>query len=114
MSRDSVRNAVAVADTNSVFVPEATKGSREKAEAIVVGMGLEKKQLNLTEADTVSLDKVPDVTGMGVKDAVYALQQRGLRVRINGCGQIAKQDIAPGSPAIKGKTIILTAAPKKL
>ncbi len=113
MSRDSVRNAVAAADTNSVFVPEATKGSMEKAKAIVEGMGIAKNQLSLTEADTVSLNKVPDVTGMGVKDAVYALQQRGLRVRINGCGQIAKQDIAPGSPAIKGKTITLTAAPKR-
>ena len=60
------------------------------------------------------LSQVPDVLGMGVKDAVYTLQKRGLRVRINGCGQITKQDIAPGTPATQGKTITLTASPKKL
>ena len=112
MSRDSLRSAVAAADTNSVFVPEVTKGSKRRAEAIVEGMGLQKKQLNLVDADTVPLKKVPDVTGMGVKDAVYALQQRGLRVRINGCGEITRQDIPAGSDAVKGKTITLTASPK--
>ena len=113
MSRDSMQNAALASDSLSVFVPEATKGSRHRAEAIVEGMGLSKKPLNLVEADTVAQNKVPDVTGMGVKDAVYALQSRGLRVRINGCGQITRQDIAPGSLAVKGKTINLTAAPKK-
>ena len=107
-----MRSAVAAADTNSVFVPEVTKGSKRRAEAIVEGMGLQKKQLNLVDADTAPLKKVPDVTGMGVKDAVYALQQRGLRVRINGCGEITRQDIPAGSDAVKGKTITLTASHK--
>ena len=107
-----MRNAIAAADTNSVFVPEVTKGSKQRAEAIVEGMGLSKKQLSLAETDTVSLNKVPDVIGMGVKDAVFALQKRGLRVRINGCGEITKQDIAAGSVATKGKYITLTASPK--
>lgn len=114
MSRDSMRNAIAAADTNSVFIPEVTKGSARRAEAIVEGMGLSKKQMVLEEADTVAQNIVPDVTGMGVKDAVYALQKRGLRVRINGCGQIERQDIAPGTVAIKGKTITLMASPRKL
>ena len=103
-----MRNAIAAADTNSVFVPEVPKGSKQRAEAIVEGMGLQKRQLNVEEADTMPLSKVPDVTGMGVKDAVYALQKRGLRVRVNGCGQIAAQDIAAGSQAVKGKTVTLT------
>ena len=108
-----MRNAVAAADTNSVFVPEVTRGSRERAEAIVEGMGLTDKHLNTEEPDTLPLNLVPDVLGMGVKDAVYTLQKRGLRVRINGRGPIVKQDVAPGSPATKGKTITLTASPKK-
>jgi cell division protein FtsI (penicillin-binding protein 3) len=110
MSRDSMRSAVVAADTASVFVPGVTKGSRSCAEAIVEGMGLSEKQLNVEETDTVSLSLVPDVTGMGVKDAVYLLQQRGLRVRIEGCGQIVKQDLPAGSPAKKGKLIRLVAA----
>ena len=51
---------------------------------------------------------------MGVKDAVFTLQKRGLRVRINGVGEITKQDIAPGTVAVKGKQINLTASPRKL
>jgi len=113
MSRDSVRNAMAAADSNSVFVPEVTRGDKRRAKAIVEGMGLSDKRLDIVETDTVPLTVVPDVTGMGVKDAVYALQLRGMRVRINGCGQIVRQDIAPGSAAIKGKTITLSASPKK-
>ncbi len=114
MSRDSMRSAIAAADTNSVFVPEVTKGSKRRAEAIIEGMGLSDKHVEIADADTVPLNKVPDVTGMGVKDAVYTLQQRGLRVRINGRGEIIKQDIAPGTIATKGRTINLTASPKKL
>ena len=114
MSRDSVRSAACAADTNSVFIPEATRGSRESALAIVEGMGVGKKQMELTEADTVAANLVPDVCGMGVKDAVFALQKRGLRVRINGYGQITRQDVAAGSVAVKGKTVTLTAEPKKL
>ena len=112
MSRDSMRSAALAADTNSVFVPEATRGSRQRAEAIVEGMGLRKTQIKMAPADTVSAGKVPDVCGMGVKDAVYVLQKRGMRVRINGRGEIVRQDIAPGTQAVKGRTITLTAMPK--
>lgn len=114
MSRDSMRSATMAADTTSVFVPEVTRGNVRRAENIVEGMGLDRKQLSVAQADAVDLNTVPDVTGMGVKDAVYALQQRGLHVRINGCGQIAHQDIAAGTSVTPGKTITLTAAPYKL
>jgi len=50
---------------------------------------------------------VPDVTGMALKDAVYLLEQKGLRVQINGRGTIQGQSIAPGTPATKGQTIII-------
>lgn len=112
MSRDSMRSALVAADTNSVFVPEVTRGSRKRAEAIIEGMGLMDRRIDVVEVDTVSGNQVPDVTGMGVKDAVYLLQKRGLRTRINGCGQITRQDMTPGSIATKGKTITLTAEPK--
>lgn len=113
MSRDSMRSAIAAADSNSVFVPGVTRGSVSRAKAIVEGMGLTEKRLDIAETDTMPLNKVPDVTGMGAKDAVYALQKRGMRVRINGCGEITKQDIAPGTLAVKGKHITLTADQKK-
>ena len=112
MSRDSMRSAIAAADTNSVFIPGVTRGDKQRAKAIIEGMGLTDKRVDLVENDSVPLNVVPDVTGMGVKDAVYLLQEHGLRVRISGRGQIISQDIAPKSPVTKGKIITLTASPK--
>ena len=48
---------------------------------------------------------VPSVIGMGAKDAVYLLEQRGLRVRVNGMGRVRSQSIPPGSHFRKGQTV---------
>ena len=109
MSRDSMQSALAAADTNSVFVPAVTRGDRRQAQAIVEGMGISRRNIQLQEADATALSKVPDVVGMGVKDAVYALQKRGLRVSVSGCGQVKEQSLAPGTPSQKGRRITLTA-----
>lgn len=54
---------------------------------------------------------VPDVRGMGAKDAVYLMQQCNLEVEINGYGIVKSQSISGGT-RIKGKRkIILTLAP---
>ena len=51
---------------------------------------------------------VPSVIGMGAKDAVYLLESKGLKVRLNGVGRVKSQSIAGGSRIIKGQTILLT------
>ncbi len=51
--------------------------------------------------------QVPAVTGMGLKDAVYLLEQAGMHVQIQGSGVVRTQSITPGAPIIKGQTIIL-------
>jgi cell division protein FtsI (penicillin-binding protein 3) len=40
---------------------------------------------------------VPDVTGMGLKDALYLLENAGLRVVIKGAGKVKTQSIAGGT-----------------
>lgn len=50
---------------------------------------------------------VPDVTGMGLKDAVYILETSGLQVQVQGKGKVHMQSIAPGSTISKGQNIIL-------
>ncbi|MCD4679775.1 MAG: PASTA domain-containing protein [Bacteroidales bacterium] len=50
---------------------------------------------------------VPNVKGMGAKDAVYILEKIGLKVRLNGKGIIIKQSISPGSNISVGKEIVL-------
>lgn len=39
---------------------------------------------------------VPDVRGMGLKDALYLLENCGLQVEVEGSGKVVRQSIAPG------------------
>jgi cell division protein FtsI (penicillin-binding protein 3) len=50
---------------------------------------------------------MPNVKGMGLKDALYLLESMGLKVAINGKGKVKNQSIAPGSSLAKGLTVIL-------
>ncbi len=54
----------------------------------------------------VSDKLVPSVVGMGLKDAVYLLENRGCRVRIQGVGRVVRQSVAPGTRA-NGRTPVL-------
>jgi cell division protein FtsI (penicillin-binding protein 3) len=50
-------------------------------------------------------NKVPQVSGMSAKDAVYLLESRGLVVQLTGRGQVYSQSILPGEPLVKGQLI---------
>ena len=48
---------------------------------------------------------VPNVIGMGAKDAVYLLESKGWCVRLSGVGRVRHQSLAAGTHAAKGATI---------
>ncbi|MDR3218469.1 MAG: PASTA domain-containing protein [Dysgonamonadaceae bacterium] len=50
---------------------------------------------------------VPNVIGMGAKDAVYALENSGLSVNLLGRGAVFSQSIISGSSISKGQTITI-------
>ncbi len=50
---------------------------------------------------------VPNVVSMGAKDAVYLLENAGLKVRLLGRGSVRNQSIAPGTRVRKGEQIVL-------
>ncbi len=50
-------------------------------------------------------NKVPDVTGLGLKDAVYLLENRGLKVMASGRGKVIYQSLAQNSDFSKGQSI---------
>jgi len=50
---------------------------------------------------------VPDVTGMGLKDAVYLLENEGMQVQIQGNGRVQLQSVPAGTKIIKGQNITL-------
>lgn len=50
---------------------------------------------------------VPSVIGMGLVDALFVLESRGLSVKVNGSGVVKDQSINPGTELIKGQLIVL-------
>lgn len=59
------------------------------------------------EQRTLPLDIVPSVVGMGLRDALYVLENRGLEVSVDGFGKVVLQSIKPGT-RIQGQKILLT------
>lgn len=51
--------------------------------------------------------RMPDVTGMGARDAVFLIESRGVRTRLYGRGKVVKQSIAPGVAIRNGQTCVL-------
>lgn len=50
-------------------------------------------------------NKVPDVTGLGLKDAVYLLENMGLKVSAAGRGKVVHQSLAQNADFSKGQSI---------
>ena len=48
---------------------------------------------------------VPNVKGMGLRDALYLLENSGLKVGVVGSGMVSKQSLTPGSRVRKGSYI---------
>ena len=83
-------------------VPTEGKTSREswgRAEEDSVGVKLEQQ--------TLKTGIMPNVVGMGAKDAVYLLEKAGLRVNIAGIGKVTRQSIPSGNKYSKGQTVAL-------
>jgi cell division protein FtsI (penicillin-binding protein 3) len=64
------------------------------------------KHVNIQSAK-IFKNIMPDVKGMGLKDAVYMLETNGLQVQVLGKGKVQSQSIMPGTRISKGQSIIL-------
>lgn len=64
----------------------------------------EEKGVQLSERRIVK-GIVPNVVGMGLKDALYLLESQGMSVRVMGSGKVKRQSVAPGA-AIKTNPFI--------
>lgn len=63
--------------------------------------------LNMPANSTAKSSTTPDVTGMGLKDALYMLENKGLVVEAQGRGKVLSQSLIAGSRFIKGQKISL-------
>jgi cell division protein FtsI (penicillin-binding protein 3) len=50
---------------------------------------------------------MPDTRGMGLKDVLYLLENKHLKVIVRGRGKVSMQSIEPGAPITKHQTVII-------
>lgn len=112
-------------DSTAILIPNVKDGDIAAAQYILDAINIEAngydeesekpvwgqvshspESLTLTPKE-VSEKKVPNVIGMGAKDAVYLLESIGLKVSITGMGKVRSQSIPAGNTIVKGKTILL-------
>lgn len=71
--------------------------------------------LQATASDSIKVltrrmpkNQVPNVVGLGLRDAVFVLENRGLKVEVTGVGKVAQQSIKPGTRLGNYKSIRLS------
>ncbi len=110
------------ADDEPHSIPYSRKGYRKDLETVLDDLNIPYQDLGIN-SDWVATEKqdssirlrnryikdrlVPDVTGMGAKDAVFVLENLGLDVVIEGRGSVGFQSLDPGTSYHQGDRIIL-------
>ncbi|GMQ26330.1 penicillin-binding protein [Algoriphagus sp. oki45] len=109
------------AESDDPTIPVIKAGKGEDLQGIFEHLGLSAKSPAAEEwvkptfaAERVDLkinetDKpvVPDVSGMPLRDALFILENKGLRVNYNGTGRVIQQSILPGTQLKPNTTINL-------
>lgn len=87
----------------NVDSPQIKNGSHEANRTVVNAFGLNGLALsrvsdkaNFTDISDIKIGMVPDVLGMGLRDALYYLGNAGYKVIVNGNGKVINQAIAAG------------------
>ncbi|MFC4263426.1 penicillin-binding protein [Ferruginibacter yonginensis] len=111
ISKDTlVNNAIGLKnDVNTIFsymrIPmadQATNGTWRN-----VQLAQNTATLSTTAIPQSNTNIMPSVVGMGLKDAVYVLENKGLKIAFQGKGKVISQDVLAGSNFIKGQKITL-------
>ena len=93
-------------DSTSVLVPSVLKGDNNAAGYVLRQLGVNTSKVSMASVD-VKAGKMPDVTGMGARDAVYQLERLGVKVKLSGKGFVVRQSIAPGTTLQTGMSCML-------
>ena len=65
-------------------------------------------QYILKQKERESDNIVPNVRGMGARDAIYQMERRGIKTKIVGRGKVKGQSLAPGEKVVRGSVCTLT------
>lgn len=77
------------------------------ADNYIISVATDTVKKELVQTTKVFAGQVPNVSGMGLKDAVFLLEKQGMKVVVRGRGKVAYQSLAPGTKINKGQTIEL-------
>jgi cell division protein FtsI (penicillin-binding protein 3) len=101
--------------------PDAGNGYRDDINSVFRNLGIKYKRsvdddwvATRESGDTIRLvavtpqqGQVPDVRGMTLRDAMYLLENSGLKVKFNGKGRVRKQDPEHGAKIYEGSVVSL-------
>ena len=65
-------------------------------------------QYILKQKERESDNVVPNVRGMGARDAIYQMERRGIKTKVVGRGKVKGQSLAPGEKVVRGSVCTLT------
>lgn len=63
------------------------------------------------DASVAHPGRMPDVRGLTLRDALFLLENRGIKVQASGTGRVRVQSVAPGDPARRGLVVGLVLTP---
>ena len=82
-------------------------GSYANGNPIWGSVGINGNSVRLAKLPVYNEKHVPNVVGMGARDAVYLLESRGVKVRIEGRGKVVSQSLPAGHQIKRGEVCSL-------
>jgi cell division protein FtsI (penicillin-binding protein 3) len=107
MAKKVKADVKSVQDSLSIFIPDVKQGDVAAADYVLGHLGINSREADLRQTAAFDEGKMPSVIGMGASDAVYLIEQQGVRVSLHGTGSVHKQSIAPGITLKPDMTCVL-------
>ena len=118
---------VLAGNSKNVPAPEIAAGRLDAQSKVLAELGVEFTKVDINERNmsgwakfskdtsgnlaatnfSTDNDSLANVVNMGLKDAVYLLENSGYKVQFEGYGKVVAQEPAPGSKLPEGSTVIL-------
>ena len=129
MAQDVKLDITDARDSISILIPDVKNGNLLAADYVLSHLGISSnkwwngsyangnpiwgsvghngKDVQLAKLPVYNERHVPNVMGMGARDAVYLLESRGVKVRIEGRGKVVSQSLPAGHEIKKGEVCSL-------
>jgi len=108
-------------DSLAVYVPQVKKGYvgasknvLEKLNVKTKASGLQNDEMGVSAINgnevcftalEYDFDHIPDLKGMGLRDAVYEIERRGMKAKVKGVGKVVQQSLQAGTSNQEGQII---------